>query len=1566
MVVNGVLYSGSNVTNCSGQTVAAPYSGAWCVSTSSLSIGSYDVVATITNASGYTLQDKTVNELVIGDASLTYSVTYNGNGNNTGTAPTDATAYSFNGTVTVSGNTGTLTKTGVSFGGWNTKADGSGAMYSPGSTFSIGANTTLYAYWTTTLYTVSFTSNSGSAVNSQSVAYGGTAVEPPAPTRSGYSFDGWYNEIGLTSLFNFSTPITANKTLYAKWSANAVTSYTVSFNSNGGSAVTSQTVNNGSPATQPSNPTQTGYTFEGWYSDSGLTTAFSFSTAITGATTLYAKWTANAPSATTGSASSVSQTSATLNGTVNPNGLSTTVTFQRGTTTAYGTSITPVSSPLIASAGSTGVSVNLTGLTCNTTYHFRVVASSSGGTTNGSDQTFTTSACSGGSLSGEVSRKKLNPGYEKVAGITVNLINSSNSTVATTTTDANGAYSFTSVAAGTYSVSFSTPTGARGVKAGSANANASSSTITGLVVTEGAALTGANAVVVDPAGVIYDANTRLPLAGAAVWLYKDNLLVANTQLDTSLGTVNGALTGSDGQYSLVLNGTATTGTYELRVTPPAGYAFQSTLIPASSTNSSSAYTPQLGGRTEAIQTQTTAPTGADPTVYQLWFSFTITSNLATTSNGVIHNHIPLDPQYSVSFNTNGGSAVPSQTINHGSLATQPSNPTRTNYTFAGWFSDSGLTTAFNFSTAITGTTPLYAKWTINSYSVSFNTNGGSAVSVQTINHGSLATQPSNPTQTGYTFAGWFSDSGLTTAFNFSTAITGATTLYAKWTLNSYSVSFNTNGGSVVSSQTINHGSLATQPSNPTQTGYTFAGWFSDSGLTTAFNFSTAITGATTLYAKWTLNSYSVSFNTNGGSVVSSQTINHGSLATQPSNPTQTGYTFAGWFSDSGLTTAFNFSTAITGATTLYAKWTANTPTAITGSASSATVSGVTLAGTVNDNGQNTTVSFDYGLSNTYGMSVNATTGGSINAGSGSMAVSVTLSGLSCGTTYHYRVSATSTGGTVYGSDATFSTSSCSAGTVAMSFQSNGGSAVNSQNVTSGSAPTRPADPTRTGYSFTGWFSDSGLTQAFNFSAPISVSTTAWAGWQINTYSISISVSPTGSGTLVCSPNPVPHGSTVVCTATANANHTLVSFSGACSGNTCSLSNVTSAISVSATFINNLAPQATGVQINGDPQNGLTLTGVYTFSDNEIDPQGTSTFRWLQSNNSQGNNPTVISGVTGLSFTPADQHEGQYIIFCVVPRAISGVLNGAEVCSSPLGPVAPEDIDGVTPTIEGNVPARGNRIQGDGNGDGIPDRLQNHVASLPTTVGNAYATVVSESSKQLSSVSSQPTPNTLPSSLRAPYGALQFNAEGVAPSASEIFTIHLPYDRRIAGAMKFNRFSQQWDMIGTVTHDGTTATAIRFTLQNGGPYDADGDANNNQIRDPIVPVYNTYTVSVTVSGLLPGQTLVLGNNGNDTLTFNGNGSLTFATVLLESDPYNVTALSAPAGSSCTITGGSGTMPAANVNAIIIDCTSATTTAPPTTAHPIPTLSQWGMLLTSLLMIGAGLWMRPRFKTKLSRL
>ncbi|QSO51242.1 InlB B-repeat-containing protein [Alicyclobacillus curvatus] len=133
----------------------------------------------------------------------------------------------------------------------------------------------------------------------------------------------------------------------------------------------------------------------------------------------------------------------------------------------------------------------------------------------------------------------------------------------------------------------------------------------------------------------------------------------------------------------------------------------------------------------------------------------------------------------VTYNSNGGSALPDEVVTYGSAANQPQPPTMTGATFDGWYSDSGLKTPFDFSTPITSVTTLYAKWTCM---VSFDSNGGSSVSSETVGTHTDAAQPANPTKAGYLFGGWYSDKGLTTPFNFSTAVTSDTTLYAKWVL----------------------------------------------------------------------------------------------------------------------------------------------------------------------------------------------------------------------------------------------------------------------------------------------------------------------------------------------------------------------------------------------------------------------------------------------------------------------------------------------------------------------------------------------------------------------------------------------------------------------------------------------------------------------------------------------------------------------------------------------------------------------------------------------------------------
>ena len=289
--------------------------------------------------------------------------------------------------------------------------------------------------------------------------------------------------------------------------------------------------------------------------------------------------------------------------------------------------------------------------------------------------------------------------------------------------------------------------------------------------------------------------------------------------------------------------------------------------------------------------------------------------------------------FTISFDTNGGNNIPSQSIKNGELITKPEVPTKKStekikYTFETWTLN-GI--EFDFSTPVTSNITLVAKWKeeelTQKYVVTFDSNGGSSVDAQTVRKDAKAIRPSNPTKDGYTFVEWQLNGK---AYNFDTAVTSNITLVAKWKENTsssdnknYTVTFNSNGGSAVSSQTIKSGEKATKPTNPTRSGYTFVEWQLNN---LAYNFNTPVTSNITLIAKWkenTVQNYTVTFNSNGGSAVSSQTIKSGEKATKPTNPTRSGYTFVEWQLNGST---YNFNTPVTSNITLVAKWTQKTYT----------------------------------------------------------------------------------------------------------------------------------------------------------------------------------------------------------------------------------------------------------------------------------------------------------------------------------------------------------------------------------------------------------------------------------------------------------------------------------------------------------------------------------------------------------------------------------------------------------------------------------------------------------------
>ena len=190
-------------------------------------------------------------------------------------------------------------------------------------------------------------------------------------------------------------------------------------------------------------------------------------------------------------------------------------------------------------------------------------------------------------------------------------------------------------------------------------------------------------------------------------------------------------------------------------------------------------------------------------------------------------------------------------------------------------------------------TELTVQWTAPTYAVTLNTNGGTInngnVTGYTYGVGAALPAADDMTYTGHTFKGWYDNENLTGSP--VTAIGGAETgnkeYWAKWEIDQYTITFDTNGGSEIAPITQDYGTEIAAPDNPTRKGYTFKGWDKEIPKTMpADNI--------TVKAQWEINQYTIAFDTNGGSEIDSITQDYGTEITVPDNPTRKGYTFKGW------------------------------------------------------------------------------------------------------------------------------------------------------------------------------------------------------------------------------------------------------------------------------------------------------------------------------------------------------------------------------------------------------------------------------------------------------------------------------------------------------------------------------------------------------------------------------------------------------------------------------------------------------------------------------------------------
>ncbi|WP_158544063.1 InlB B-repeat-containing protein [Cohnella sp. OV330] len=571
-----------------------------------------------------------------------------------------------------------------------------------------------------TMHTVTFDTNGGSAVSSLTgVTWGSPISAPEAPAKSGYKFAGWvwYNDEGYVAPWNFAADrVMRDITLSAQWTK----TYTVTFNSEGGSPVASiPDAIQGNKINAPAEPTRSGYSFSHWYlNPSNIFDAWDFnSNTVTSDIALHAYWTANDDN--------------NLDNffIYRPDGSLGTLIFNSGTTSYH-----------YESNGDKTIKVNPIVfderkiITVN-----RVVVES-----------------------GSKTEVNIEPGYHEIT-ITVTAINGTTKTYAFgytgTLSDDNRMQELT-LSDGTVPVrtgweyAANVPNDVRSIKVRPKTAHP---------------------------------NATVTVNGVAVASGSESQEIA---LKVGLNTIPMVVTAENGttkaDFTLTVTRAASGTTYTIAFDSQGGSAVESLTDVDEETTIGEPEAPTKSGYNFAGWYK--EETYATPWSFD---TDTVTANATLYAKWT---EIPAT--YTITFDTQGGSEIPSETeLFSGSTISEPVPPTKDGFLFAGWYKEPTYVTYWIFRTdRVTADTTIYAKWAPvpATYTVFFLTSGGSAVpKITGVTKGSLISEPEAPTREGYLFGGWYDGEGYTTPWNFGTdKVTENTYLFAKWIANSGSASDN--------------------------------------------------------------------------------------------------------------------------------------------------------------------------------------------------------------------------------------------------------------------------------------------------------------------------------------------------------------------------------------------------------------------------------------------------------------------------------------------------------------------------------------------------------------------------------------------------------------------------------------------------------------------------------------------------------------------------------------------------------------------------------------------------------
>lgn len=512
---------------------------------------------------------------------------------------------------------------------------------------------------------------------------------------------------------------------------------------------------------------------------------------------------------------------------------------------------------------------------------------------------------------------------------------------------------------------------------------------------------------------------------------------------------------------------------------------------------------EIGSQTLEPYSKVIEPTEPTKAGYEFkgWFTDDTFTTEWDFENDVVTSNITLvakwDRIYTVNFTLgygagvelDGSKTVPSQSVTETELLENPGNPTMPYNDFKSWniTLSNGQTYAWDFDTTTiefikdkadtsSGSITIWAAFQPRFHDISFNTNGGSNIDDISAYEGltlkksfeNRGREYSQPTNGYHEFKGWYTDAEFNTAWDIDNDIVLENmTLYAKWELPVYSVSFNTNGGSTIDDQNIGCGLNVVEPTEPTKTGYEFKGWYKDENFNTEWNFDTDIvTAETTLYAKWKINEYIVTFDSDGGSSVTEQVIEYSNKVLKPADPTRTKYFFDGWFVGDE---EWDFNNdLVTDNITLKAHWTY--------------------------------------IPDQYQFTFNSNGGGSIESQlitEGSVAARPndperkghTFKGWFTDSTFavEYDFSDVVTGNTTV-------IAKWEINEYTISFHTQGGTNVDDQKITYGGKVTEPYEPSKEGHTFRGWYKDTvGLVEWDFDTDVVEEDRTLFAVWDVNTY-----------------------------------------------------------------------------------------------------------------------------------------------------------------------------------------------------------------------------------------------------------------------------------------------------------------------------------------------------------------------------------------------------------------------------------------------------------------------------------